>query len=511
MLQPRDLKGRNAISYARWSSGKQAQGDSSARQTKKAVDFCAYHGLILDSQLVDDGVSAFKGANLEAELGQFVRDVRSGKIPNDVVLIVENIDRITRVKPTRAIRYFLDLLDTGLTLVTLTDQRVHTSEDYDDNFANLMMSLMAMQAAHEYSAKLSYRVGDAWSRKAQKAREAVASGIGRVKVAKLPFWIDRETYSLNARADDARLIFTLAKEGHGQQAITQLLNTKGIPSPAGNSWAQVVVGDVLRSPAAYGCLVLKGEEVPGYFPALISETEWLAVRQRTKARQHSRQVGRTSNLFSRMVYCAHCHSSMALTSSKKGDVSWGYFTCTGKTFKRRDCTAPNWRYDQFEREMLDRIGFLAVPIPLDHAAPDHPEALDDAIAAIEFKRENALAGALDAETAETRKAFSGKADELTRQIEAKRREIIAIRENDARYRESAAAVYDFEKDQEEIRRLAVEDRKGAQKLISNLVSRIDLESDDTSARSRKGLRRASVTMRRGYTHTLVFDDTGEPG
>ncbi|RWH84354.1 MAG: recombinase family protein [Mesorhizobium sp.] len=504
MLQPRDLKGRLAISYARWSSGKQASGDSLARQTKNAEEFCASFGLTLDRQLVDDGVSAFKGANLEASLGKFVGDVKSGKIPSGVILIVENIDRITRVKPTRAIRYFLDLLDTGLTLVTLTDQRVHTSEGYDDNFANLMMSLMAMQAAHEYSAKLSYRVSEAWGRKPEKARAAVASG-GRIKVAKLPFWIDRDTNGLNERADDARLIFELAKEGHGQQAIAQILNTRGIPSPAGNTWSQVVVGDVLRSPAAYGCLVLKGEEVPGYFPSLISETEWLATRQRTKARLHSRQVGRTSNLFSRMVHCGHCGSPVVLTSSKKGGVSWGYYICTGKTFKRTGCTAPNWRYDHFERELIDRIGFLAVPIPQDHTAPNLSDKLEEDIRALEFKQSNILAGIADAETADVRKVLLGQADAMTRQIEAKRKEIVAIRENDARYRESAAAVVDFDKDQEEIRRLALEDRKGAQGLISNLVQRIDLESDS------KTLRRAVVTMRSGYSQALIFDSTGEPG
>ncbi|MER9865462.1 hypothetical protein NKJ20_33140 [Mesorhizobium sp. M0185] len=33
---------------------------------------------------------------------------------------------------------------------------------------------------------------------------------------------------------------------------------------------------------------------------------------------------------------------MVLTSSKKGGAVWGYFTCTGKTFKRTGCTAANW-------------------------------------------------------------------------------------------------------------------------------------------------------------------------
>ncbi|MES0007905.1 recombinase family protein [Mesorhizobium sp. M0062] len=499
MLQPRDLKGRQAISYARWSSGKQAHGDSLARQTKNAEDFCRTHGLTLDRQLVDDGISAFKGANLEASFGKLVADIKSGVILADTVLIVENVDRISRLNYYDAQKFFGSVLETGITIVTLHDQRVHTIEGYRANFMHMVQSILSMQSANEYSDKLSKRVKEAWSRKADRAKA------GRIKLAKVPFWIDRETHELNERVDDARLIFELAKEGHGQQTITQMLNTRGVPSPSGKTWAQAVVGEVLRSPAAYGCLVLKGEEVPGYFPALISETEWLATRQRTKARRHSRQVGRTSNLFSRMVHCGHCRSPMVLTSSRKGGMSWGYFTCTGKTFKRTECTAPNWRYDQFERELIDRIGFLAVPIPQDQTAPDLSGELEETIGALEAKRENALAGALDAETAETRKAFSGKADELTRQIEAKRREIVAIRENDARYRESAAAVVDFEMDQEEIRRMAQEDRKEAQRLISNLLQRIDLESDS------KTLKRALVTMRSGNSHALVFDGSGEPG
>ncbi|MDX8469223.1 recombinase family protein [Mesorhizobium sp. VK23B] len=499
MLQPRDLKGRQAISYARWSSGKQSQGDSLARQTSNAEAFCSQYGLTLDRdrQLVDDGVSAFKGANLEASLGAFVADVRSGKIPSDVVLIVENIDRITRVKPARAIRYFLDLLDTGLTLVTLTDQRVHTSEGYDDNFAGLMMSLMAMQAAHEYSAKLSYRVREAWGRKADRAKA------GRIKLAKVPFWIDHETQQLNSRAADARLLFDLAKQGLGQLAITQTLNAKGIASPLGGTWSQVVVGETLRNPAAYGTLVLRGEEVRDYFPALITETEWLASRQRTKARQHSRQVGNTANLFSRLVYCSHCGSSMALTSVKRRDTSFGYLTCTGKMSKRTDCKAPNWKYGEFEREMLDRVGFLAVPIPQQPEAFDGPlVALEDAVATLEAKQANILAGVADASSADVIRMLTAQADGISREIALKRREIERVRENSARFREVDASLADLVADQDEMHRLAREDRKAAQGLLGDLIERIDLESDS------KGLRRALVTMRGFPTHTTIIDSTG---
>lgn len=498
--EPRDLKGRQAISYARWSSGKQAHGDSLARQTKNAEDFCRTHGLTLDRQLVDDGVSAFKGANLEASFGKLVTDIKSGVIPAETVLIVENVDRISRLNYYDAQKFFGSVLETGITIVTLHDQRVHTIEGYRANFMHMVQSILSMQSANEYSDKLSKRVKEAWSRKAEEAQA------GRIKLAKVPFWIDRDTQELNDRASDARLLFDLAKQGLGQLAITKTLNANGISSPSGGTWSQVVVGETLRNPAVYGTLVLRGEQVPGYFPALISENEWLASRQRTKARQHSRQVGNTTNLFSRMVYCAGCGSSMAVTSVKREGRSFGYLTCTGKMSKRTDCRAPNWKYEDFEREMVSRIGFLAVPIPQEPEGLGGPEkAIEQTLATLEAKRANVLAGVADASETAVRQVLITQADGISREITLKRRELEKLRENNARFREAEAAVDDFVADQEEMERMAREDRKAAQGLLGDLIERIDLESDS------KTLRRGVVTMRNGYSHTIVFDTTGEPG
>ncbi|TPK95024.1 recombinase family protein [Mesorhizobium sp. B2-4-14] len=499
--EPRDLKGRTAISYARWSSGKQAHGDSLDRQTKNAEDFCRAYGLTLDRQLVDDGISAFKGANLDASFGKLVADIKNGVIPSDMVLLVENVDRISRINYLDANEYFLAVLKTGLTIVTMHDQRVHTIEGYRANFMHMVQSILSMQSANEYSEKLSKRVKEALSRKAERARA------GRVKLAKVPFWIDHETQELNARASDARLLFDLAKQGLGQLAIAQTLNERGILSPSGGTWSQGVVGETLRNPAAFGTFVFRGDEVPGYFPALITETEWLASRSRTKERQHSRQVGNTTNLFSRMVYCAHCGSSMAVTSVKRGGRSFGYLTCTGKMSKRTECQAPNWRYSEFEAAMLSRVGFLAVPIPEEAGAGSAGKAteLDDAIDALEAKQGNILAGMAEATDAASRKFLLDQSAALTSEIEVKRGELIRLREEIARNADASTALADFELDQQEIERLATEDRKEAQRLLGNLVQRIELESDS------KTLRRAMVTMRGRPTQAIVFDSSGEPG
>ncbi|RWQ60284.1 recombinase family protein [Mesorhizobium sp.] len=505
MLHPRDLKGRTAISYARWSSGSQASGDSLRRQSENAERFCSTYGLTLDHQLVDNGVSAFKGLNLEARLGQFIADVKAGKISNDVVLILENLDRFTRINPVDAVPVLLELLKTGLTLVTLQDERVHTRTAYADNTMHLMMSLMAMQAAYEYSAKISQRVGAEWSNRAKRARQ------GRVKISKVPFWIDQQTQELNDRADDARLIFRLAQEGNGQWTITNYLNDAGIPSSRGGTWGKSMVQDVLKSKAAYGALVIKGEEVPNYYPPLITETAWLAIQHRQRQRYQNPQASGTTNIFPRLVRCAHCRSPMVVTSSKVRGKIWRYFACEGRSLKRTDCTAPNWRYDSFETEFLARVGFLAAPIPaVDGSAPmDSSGELVDAIAALENQHSNILAGMAEAFDAASRRVLLDRAHAISTEIAVKKNELVRVRENDARYQETKPLT-DIETDLEVIQRLAKEDRKEAQRLIANLVERIDLESDSHGPRAGNGLRRALVTLRSGWSHAMVFDDSAEP-
>ncbi len=58
---PNQLRGRDAVSYARWSSGRQSTGSSLERQTQKALDYCARNEMNLLDSIVDRGVSAFTG------------------------------------------------------------------------------------------------------------------------------------------------------------------------------------------------------------------------------------------------------------------------------------------------------------------------------------------------------------------------------------------------------------------------------------------------------------------
>src|SRR5215471_15381363 len=67
-----------AFSYIRFSTRKQAQGDSQRRQTELAEAYCRRRGWTLSDQTFEDlGVSAWHGANaLVGNLGEFLKAVQ---------------------------------------------------------------------------------------------------------------------------------------------------------------------------------------------------------------------------------------------------------------------------------------------------------------------------------------------------------------------------------------------------------------------------------------------------
>src|SRR5262249_61843216 len=93
--------------YARISDPTQRKGLGLERQTTADTDtFCKTFGFALGKRVwVDDGVSAFKGANAspEHQLGQFLAEARRGRVPRGDCLLLENYDRMSRQDPWAAI------------------------------------------------------------------------------------------------------------------------------------------------------------------------------------------------------------------------------------------------------------------------------------------------------------------------------------------------------------------------------------------------------------------------
>ena len=140
-------------------------------------------GVVLDEELTfqDKGVSGFTGANLETgELGVFLERVKDGTIPRGSWLLVENLDRISRQSPRKAMRVIEDIVGAGVTVVDLSDGgREYSAENLDRDHFLLIMMVMKFIRANEESVTKGARVA-----KAHAARDRIT--VRREQVQPIP-------------------------------------------------------------------------------------------------------------------------------------------------------------------------------------------------------------------------------------------------------------------------------------------------------------------------------------
>ena len=307
--------GKKAFSYIRFSSPKQADGDSLRRQTEMRDAYIQRHGLQLDDSLnmLDLGISAWTGDNAATgALGVFLDLCKKGEIPKGSVLIVEHLDRLTRQHVRLALTLFFQILDAGVTIVTLTPEREYTPEASNDPLA-LIEPLFLFANANEKSETLSKRLKDVWSEK-RRLRKPLTSWT--------PAWIkmkdDRSGFELiPEHAEIVRQIVRLALNGYGDLRLVRKLNDDKVPVISGHPhWTHAYVSKILKSLALIGYFeprteqnghpVLTGEVWTDYFPAVISMDDWYQLKAARKSRtsQRGRSGTEVANLLTGILFNA---------------------------------------------------------------------------------------------------------------------------------------------------------------------------------------------------------------
>ncbi len=358
-----------AISYTRFSSLGQANGDSINRQVKKAEAYAEKHGLHLDQQLSfrDLGVSAFDQSNLKhGSLGLLLQAVKDGRIAVGTTLIVESFDRLSRATPLDALGLFTELLNAGLKVVTVVDEKLYSRETVQTNPLQLLESLIVMFRAHDESMTKSKRVKSAWDAKKVKARS------GHVLSRKTPHWIksdaDRTKLELvEERADVVRWLIEQSERGTGNSTLIAMLHERGVAAwSSSGSWQPSYIQKLLTSPALFGGIDLDGEIVRGYYPPVITEDRYhrlQAIRAERATTQCTSGRGKTlSNLFSGRMKCGYCGFPMMISGYKVRASGYErkHVSCSGARIKDpKGCkTMRIWFLDELEDKVLLRLTAL---------------------------------------------------------------------------------------------------------------------------------------------------------
>jgi DNA invertase Pin-like site-specific DNA recombinase len=373
-----------AYSYRRFSSVKQEEGDSLRRQKDIAVDYCKLHNLQLveDEQytFLDRSKSAYRGKNLDdkAELRRFYELVENGSIPVGSYLIVESLDRLSRQHPRKALPRFLDLLDAGINIVSVNDDKVYKAGKVDD--LDLIVSIMEMSRSHRESLHKSVRVGQAWRNKQEEARKLKPMGATR------PAWLD-PVYSEDDKDDPkkkpisyvineekkqiVRNIFQWTLEGYGREAIAKRLNEAGIESFKKKTWGGSSVAQILKSPTVLGIYqpysgkgkerVKVGDPITGLYEPIIDEQTFYEAQNATKQRfiTGAKRQSRQYNVWQKLLRCTRCNA--ALNVYTKGAKQPPYLRCYEAGKGKCDAKAIRLdRADEVFKELLTKVNSLAL-------------------------------------------------------------------------------------------------------------------------------------------------------
>jgi DNA invertase Pin-like site-specific DNA recombinase len=390
-------------SYSRWSTPEQAKGDSHRRQAEAAAKWAARHGYELDERLriTDEGVSAYRGGNaLDGGLSRFLEACNKGLIDRGSFLLVESLDRISRMAPRRAQRLIDEIVDCGVTIVTLSDDQHYTADRLDNDPTALLIALMVSWRAHEESKTKGRRVAAAWEQKRQRVRANPAERLTR----RGPSWLvatDEGGWREDPMKSSAvRRIYAMTLAGAGEHTIAKAFNLEAVPVLAGGArWHRSTVSKVLRNPAVLGKLTpgrieyvegqrfhRKEEAIAGAFPAVISEADWLAVRALKDGRagaQRGRHAGApVAHYLAGLARCPLCGAAMTRVNKgtpKKGGLP--KLVC-GAAKNKAGCRYVSVSVREVEEALLSNWGSLFANIPADdpegHLNAEY-EALEGAI------------------------------------------------------------------------------------------------------------------------------------
>lgn len=392
-----------AYSYIRFSTPEQARGDSLRRQVEQAEKWAAEHKIQIDESLREFGVSAHRGAHVEhgTVLGKFLDHVRSGRVEQGSYLIVESMDRLSREAVMQALPRFIDILNAGIIVVTLSDGQVYSKESIDQNPYQIMVSLGPMIRSHEESKLKSKRVGEAWEKKRERARAGT-----HLLTRRTPEWITIKGEKFvfrDGREEIIRRVFRETIEGYGRRTLASPLNLEGIPNfragenrkknPTG--WHPSSIAKILNSRAAfgefqpgtgttkYGTHKPEGTPIQGYYPAVIDkktfdEAQGVIASRRFERDENGGVIRRgkggrhgygIAHLLIGLGRCARCEGPIHIINKGRPPKGALYFECSTARRKAGCDNANRRRVDEIERRLLKNLSYIDADAVLDGSAP----------------------------------------------------------------------------------------------------------------------------------------------
>lgn len=160
--------------YIRVSTEEQLKGDGIQRQKRLIREYVRSENLAKVEFLIDEGKSAFSGANMIAgELGRFINKVETGAIKTPCNLIVENVDRLSRDDPDEAQYQVLRMTRAGVSIHVIgSEGKSRRVLKRGMSLADILLTTVDQVRSNLESLAKQERLQGSWETKRKEARES---------------------------------------------------------------------------------------------------------------------------------------------------------------------------------------------------------------------------------------------------------------------------------------------------------------------------------------------------
>ena len=373
-----------AISYTRVSTKAQTESTKTGigRQEKDWEQWLADHPDYTDAGAFKDlGISGRRKHRTTGALSQLLERARAGEFQKGTCLVVESVSRLTRDQPKDALKLLIELFDHGLHLA-LTQLGGEVLTDQKHGVWGQLIG--AIETSHfEYEDKAARSQGY-WDERREQIASGELSGAFQPRREGIreayPFWLDfdpkakkgRGAFKPNKHKRLVLRIFKLAEE-MGSTAIARKLGEEGFRSVDARTGGKVLsaadVRGVLINRAVLGEWQSRGagnrpigDPVPGVFPPVVTEAEFLAVQQAMAKRggqKGAKATTRLINLFQGVSYCSHCGGRVGVRPGNKRPSGgrYHYLRCRGHDADPSSCTVEGKRLgvSYSDEDLLEKL------------------------------------------------------------------------------------------------------------------------------------------------------------
>lgn len=352
-----------AYSYIRFSSKKQASGDSERRQEVVFEQACSLHKWTPGDALLDGGLSAYTGANLAdgSALRRWVDALQAGAVPRGSVLVVEYLDRLTRLPVAQGVALFLQIINAGGSIYVANLARLWSQETINSGLASLSQITNEILISFTSSQRTQERILASCVGRRLKAKDKIAQGEGDFYMGyRVPFWLRVENkcfVEIPEQVIIVRRIFDLYLEGNGGTRIARILNDEGYLRFNGRKWVEWMIYPVLNAVSVCGVLEHYeriGGVMADYYPVVVEYDVFEQAMVLMSAKQNpggrKPKSVKCFNLFSGLLECGECGSGMRIITDVK-NTKYNRLACRAEVAGQ--CSMPKVRYSDFELGVLD--------------------------------------------------------------------------------------------------------------------------------------------------------------